>query len=459
MNPRPTRPTARTSDPIQWRAWLVWSAGLLAYTVAVMNRTTFGVAGLEAAQRFAASPAVLSTFVVLQLTVYAAAQIPAGVLLDRFGSKVMILTGGSLMVIGQVTLAFTEILPLAVAARAVVGLGDAFTFISVLRLVPHWFPLRQIPLVSQLTGLSGQFGQVLTAVPFLGLLAGPGWTTAFTAAAGLGALSLILTAALVRDAPDGTIVDDPATDLRAMLRNIKTVWLRPGTRLGFFSHMGTPFSITVFALMWGVPYLTSAQNVSRTGAGTLLTISVVAAIVSGLLIGVITGRHPHRRSWVVLGIIAGNAVAWTAVLALNSPAPYWLLVVLVTVISSGGPGSVVSFDIARTFNPGATLGTAQGAVNVGGFLAALLVMEAMGLVIQAFGGYSFHSFRLAWCVQYLVWAVAVVGILVTRRKARQTIGDIEESRYLLEFYTDRADQPSPAPTPAPSSTPRRGASP
>jgi len=97
---------------------------------------------------------------------------------------------------------------------------------------------------------------------------------------------------------------------------------------------------------------------------------------------------------------------------------------------------VVGFDIARSFNPGATLGTAQGAVNVGGFLAALLVMEAMGLVIEACGGYSFHSFRLAWCVQYVLWAVAVVGILGTRIKARRTIGDIEESRYLLEFFTD-----------------------
>ena len=118
MNSSPTRPTQRPSESTQWRAWLVWSTGLLAYTVAVMNRTTFGVAGLEAAERFDASPAVLSTFVVLQLTVYAAAQIPAGVLLDRFGSKAMILTGGILMVIGQLTLALTEILPAAVAATA-----------------------------------------------------------------------------------------------------------------------------------------------------------------------------------------------------------------------------------------------------------------------------------------------------------------------------------------------------
>ncbi len=430
--------SSRTTDQgvSALRAWIVWSAGLLAYTVAVLNRTTFGVAGLEAAQRFAARPAVLSTFVVLQLTVYAAAQIPAGALLDRFGSRAMILTGGCLMIAGQMTLALTESLPVAITARAVVGLGDAFTFISVLRLVPHWFPPRQIPLVSQLTGLSGQFGQVLTAVPFLGLLAGPGWTVAFTAAAGLGALSLMLTVLLVRNAPHGVVIEDPVTDLRTTLKSIKTVWMRPGTRLGFFSHMGTPFSITVFALMWGVPYLTVAQNVSRAGAGTLLTISVVAAIVSGVLIGIITGSHPHRRSRLVLVIIAGNALAWTAVLVLPTPAPYWLLVVLVTMISSGGPGSMVGFDIARTFNPGATLGTAQGAVNVGGFLAALVVMQTMGLIIEAAGGYSFESFRLAWCVQYLVWAVAVVGIIITRRKARRTIGDIAESRYLLEYFTD-----------------------
>lgn len=52
----------------------------------------------------------------------------------------MILTGGVLMLLGQLTMAFTTVLPAAIAARAVVGLGDAFTFISVVRLVPHWFP-------------------------------------------------------------------------------------------------------------------------------------------------------------------------------------------------------------------------------------------------------------------------------------------------------------------------------
>lgn len=418
------------------RAWIVWSTGLLAYIVAVLDRTTLGVSGLDAANRFSASPAVLSTFVVLQVIVYACAQIPAGMLLDRYGSKVMIVSGAALMVAGQLTLAFTFSLPTAIAARAVVGLGDAFTFISVLRLVPHWFKPRQIPLVTQLTGISGQLGQVLSAVPFLGLLVGSGWTTAYTAVAALGVLSLVLTVLLVKNTPPGVTVHDPQISLRETLASVKTIWMRPGTRLGFFTHMGTQFSVTAFALMWGVPYLTVAQNLSRGAAGTLLTISVVAAIFAGVMIGIFTGRHPHRRSRLVLGIIASNALVWTVVLALPGPAPHWLLVVLIAVISVGGPGSMVGFDFARTFNPRSTLGTAQGAVNMGGFLASLLVMQAMGMIIGAAGGYSFESFRLAWCVQYVVWAVAAVGILITRKKARRTIGDIEESRYLLEFFSD-----------------------
>jgi hypothetical protein len=58
-------------------------------------------------------------------------------------------------------------------------------------------------------------------------------------------------------------------------------------------------------------------------------------------------------------------------------------------------------------------------VNMGGFVASLLVMQAMGLILDAAGDFSFESFRLAWTVQYAIWILAVVGILITRRKARR----------------------------------------
>ena len=413
------------------RPWIVWATGLFAYIVAVLDRTTLGVSGLEAGDRFTASPGVLSSFVVLQIVVYAGAQVPAGLLLDRFGSKALIVSGAIVMAAGQLTLAFTESLPAAIAARAVVGLGDALIFISVLRLVPHWFTPRQVPLVTQLTGICGQLGQVLSAVPFLALLAGEGWTTAYVSVVVVGVISIVLTLALVKNTPNGKVSDPQTSSVSEVWASVKTVWLRPGTRLGFFTHMGTQFSVTVFALMWGLPYLTVAQGLSPRLAGTLLSLSVVAAILAGIVIGVFTGRRPHRRSRLVLAIIASNAAIWTIVLALPSAAPLWLLMLLVVVISVGGPGSMVGFDFARTFNPSATLGTAQGMVNMGGFIASLLVMQTMGVVIGAAGGYSFESFRLAWTVQYAIWTLAVIGILITRKKTRR---QLQDERNLLEGF-------------------------
>ena len=403
------------------KVWLVWGVGVFAYVIAVLHRTSFGVSGLAAAERFSITPSVLSSFVVLQIVVYAGMQIPAGVLLDRYGSRIMIGVGAFILTCAQLTLAFTESLPVAIGARIAVGAGDALTFISVLRLVPQWFPPRQVPLVSQFTGILGQLGQVLSALPFMLLLTGTGWTLAYGSAAGLGLLAFALALSLIRDSPPGTEIVAVPAGAKEIGRQIKTVWMRPGTRLGFFSHMGTQFSITTFALLWGVPYLSSAQGLDAATVGSLLTLSVISAIVAGPILGILTGRYPMRRSWLVLSIMVSSAVMWTIVLARSEPSPLWLLTILIIVISIGGPGSVIGFDYARTSNPSSSMGTAQGMVNIGGFLASLIVIQVMGVILGHMGGYTFDGFRVAWLVQYPVWILGIIGVLVTRGKARRQL--------------------------------------
>lgn len=403
------------------KVWLVWGVGVFAYVIAVLHRTSFGVSGLSAADRFSISPSVLSSFVVLQIVVYAGMQIPAGVLLDRYGSRIMIAVGAFIMMSAQLALAFTESLPVAIGARIAVGAGDALTFISVLRLVPQWFPPRQVPLVSQFTGILGQLGQVMSALPFMLLLSGPGWTFAYGSAAAVGLLAFALALSVIRDAPPGADVVAVPAGAKEIGRQIKTVWMRPGTRLGFFSHMGTQFSITTFALLWGVPYLKSAQGLDSTTVGSLLTLSVISAIVAGPILGILTGRYPMRRSWLVLTIMVASALMWTIVLSRSEPSPLWLLTILVVVISVGGPGSVIGFDYARTSNPSSAMGTAQGMVNIGGFLASLIVIQVMGVILGHMGGYTFDGFRVAWMVQYPVWVLGIVGVLVTRGKARRAL--------------------------------------
>ena len=273
------------------RPWIVWATGLLAYIVAVLDRTTLGVSGLDAADRFNASPSVLSTFVVLQVIVYAGAQVPAGLLLDRFGSKALIVCRRRRDGVRPAGAGVHRIPARGHRAHGrCVGLGDALTFISVLRLVPHWFSPAAGPAGDPADrhlrpvrpgALGASRSSRCSPAP-----AGPPPTSR---SAALGVLAMVLALALVKNTPHGRVVPRDTRRCATCWPSVKTVWLRPGTRLGFFTHMGTQFSVTVFALMWGVPYLTVAQGLSRAVAGALLTVSVVAAISSGILIGIFTG--------------------------------------------------------------------------------------------------------------------------------------------------------------------------
>jgi MFS family permease len=414
--------TAPTHVRTPARAYAVWLTALAAYAVAVFHRASLGVAGVEAQERFSAGASAVSLFLVLQLAVYAGLQVPVGVALDRFGSRRLIVAGGITMAVGQLVLALATDVPTAVAARVLVGAGDAMTFISVLRVVGFWFPGPTVPLVTQLTGILGQVGQIVAAYPLVALLHAAGWRSTFLGAAAVGVLVVVLVLTALRDAPPGTAAP-AAAGLAEVRRGLTLTWREPGTRIGLYTHLVTQFSGTVFALLWGYPFLVVGQGLSPATAAGLLSLLVVVGMGFGPLVGRLCGRWPLRRSVLVLSILAMTAATWSVVLLWPGRAPLWLLVVLVVVLGTNGPGSMIGFDFARTWNPAERQGSASGVVNVGGFVASLLTILAIGAVLDALTpgtstAYDLDAFRAAFAVQYLFWAVGLVGVLRHRRVLR-----------------------------------------
>ncbi|SBT41186.1 MFS transporter [Micromonospora auratinigra] len=425
------------SAPTRRPAALVYAVAVTAYVAAVFHRSSLGVTGVDAADRFHINAAALATFSVAQLAVYAAMQVPVGVLLDRYGSRRLLLAGGALMVAGQLCFAVATDVPLAVTARVLVGLGDAMTFISVLRIVAFWFPGRRNPLLVQLTGTFGQLGAVLGAVPLVALLHHAGWTPAFLTAAALGLTVLLLVLVGVRDTPHAERPGAVAADLATVRRQLADAWAQPGTRLGLWSHFVTQFSGAVFALLWGYPFLVQGQGFSPTAAASLLTLMTVVTLICGPVVAHLCARHPFHRSVVVFAITAATAAIWAVVLAWPGRAPHGLLVALVVVLAVNGPGSVIGFDYARTFNPVHRIGSATGIVNVGGFVASILLILAVGVVLDLAtpAGRAtppLDAFRWAFAVQYLLWGVGAVQVLRYRNAARR------------RWAADRADLPVPA---------------
>ncbi len=370
---------------------------------------------------------MLSLFGVLQLAVYASLQIPVGTVLDRLGSRRLIAAGALVMGAGQLVLALAHAVALAVAARVLVGAGDAMTFISVLRLIVVWYPPPRVPVLTQLTGILGQVGQIVAAYPLVALLQGAGWTESFLIASAVAVAVAAAAALFVRDAPEGAPEIAVPASVAETLARLRHAWYEPGTRLGLATHFVTQFSGTVFALLWGYPFLVVGEHRTPAQAGLLLTLLVLVAMAVGPVLGHLAGRWPFRRSVPVLAIVGATAGMWTVVLAWPGRAPLWLLVVLVVVLASNGPGSLMGFDYARTENEAERIGVATGIVNVGGFVASLVTIALIGIVLSLHpSGGSGHEtlgdFRIAFCVQYLLWVVGLVGVLQARRRLRRVRG-------------------------------------
>ncbi|MGW1173397.1 MFS transporter [Kitasatospora sp. NPDC002543] len=420
-------------------AWLAWSIGVSVYILAVIHRTSLGVAGLDAADRFGIGASALSTFSILQVLVYAAMQIPVGLLVDRFGPRRVLLLGVLLLSAGQLAFAFSSAFGPALASRAVLGCGDAMTFISVLRIAARWFPAARNPFVAQLTGLAGMGGNLVTTVVLARALHSEGWTPTFAAIALLGVGVFALVALFLQDAPrqdppvrdalhpeaahpEAAAAPETAAARPKVGRQVLACWREPGTRLGLWIHFTTQFPGNAFGLLWGLPYLVQAQGMSRAGAGGLLTLLVLSNMTFGFVFGRLLSASARARMPIVLSVIAATALGWALVLSWpGGHPPAWLLVGIILVMGSNGPASLVGLDYARARNPAERLGTASGIVNMGGFIGTMITLFGIGVLLDALspdgaGSYSAAAFRWAFCWQYVPLALGTAMILRLRRK-------------------------------------------
>ncbi|MCR2827261.1 MFS transporter [Microbacterium sp. zg.Y909] len=426
------------SSAPSWRSWTVWGVGVAAYILSVVNRTSLSAVGIDTAHRFDVDASTLSMFAVIQLGVYGAMQIPVGMLLDRYGARPLITSGMLLMAIGQLVMAFSPNVGIAIAARMLLGAGDAAIFPSVLRLIATWFPSQRGPVMVQVTGIVGQLGQIVAVVPLAALLHATTWSVAFGSVAGLGVLFAVLVFAVIRNHPpdrDRDVTVDTDTGAIRVVTSavdnrvgIRAAWSHPGTRLAFWSHFTTPFAGSAFVMLWGFPFLTAGEGLSQGQAALVTTVYVLAGILIGPVMGSLSSRVPTLRSRaLVLPSIAVQAVAWLIVIAQPGPAPLWMLLGLAVALAMGGPASMVAFDHARTHNPSHRLSTATGITNSGGFLAGLIAVFLIGVALDLQGAgtpetYTLDAFRLAFLTQVPLWVVGSIFIAVERKRTRIHIG-------------------------------------
>lgn len=451
MSGRSLLGTARRSP------WLIWSVAVGVYLLAQFHRMSLGVAGPLAAERLQISAAQLGSFVMLQLGVYALMQVPTGLLVDRFGARRMLLGSALLTGSAQLLFAFVTNYPLALLARGLLGCGDAMAYVSVLRLVAGWFPSRRYPTMTVLTGVVGMAGQLASTVPLTLMLSDLGWVPTFAIAGGITlAYSLLLLRPggpppfhVPRPGPPSVAVDPPAgvdptagvdaaPVVRARRRGsgsdrkrrapgpLRQTWLVPAQRLGLWVHLTLMAGSTAFAALWGFPYMTQGLGYSAEVASTLLLVMVFVSLVANLGVAPVLARRRNWRVGLAFLIALACLVCWVILIAWpGGRPPVWVVVTIVCVLALGPPSAAVGFMLARDYNPQHRVSTATGMVNTGGFIGAVVLVFAVGQILDLVEPdseiKSLGAFRLAFIAMAVVTLAGVLQMLVWALRTRVAV--------------------------------------
>ncbi|MDO4929442.1 MAG: MFS transporter [Corynebacterium sp.] len=394
------------------RGVVIWLASVIAMIMAVTGRTSMGVAGVHAMDHFHINAAELAVFTSVQVGVYALTQIPMGRLIDRYGSRRIILIGGISMLIGQLMLALTSSFGIAIIGRIFIGLGDATAFLSVMRLIPEWIPRSKAPLFSQLTGSLGQIGQFLSAVPFAMLLGVSSWTMSFVS---LGAISFIIVlgcALLVKDSPTGFHRVEESSGVVEQLRYVVT---SPIAWQGFFLHWSGFAIQATYTLLWGVPLITLGMGRSEETAHNILVINTLAAVCLAPVMGLISSRVGRKRYRVNLIMTTIIVLSWVCFFYLGTSS---LIPLIIVNIFTAGLGTVsgYGFDNIRERMRPEVIGTATGLANMGGWIGAMIIGQVYGILVNRNAELNWNAFMgSAWFVG-LMWLLAVAVILILQMR-------------------------------------------
>lgn len=421
--------------------WSVFSVFAATYVLVFFHRMAPGVLAGELMDAFHTSGAALGSLAAVYFFVYAAMQIPTGILADTLGPRFTITAGNLAAGAGALLFGLAGTIEMAYAGRFLVGLGVSVIFISMLKINAEWFSERRYALMSGVTGMTGNIGSMLAAGPLAVALTMLSWRTVFI---GIGVISLALSLLgflVVRNRPE----DAGFASIREMegkkptaarerictadfLGVIRTRRIWPVFWV-YFGMTGCFYTVTG---LWGVPYLRDVYGLPREIAAGYITITLLAVAVGNVFLGWFSDRI-RRRKPVLLGGAIAYFLTWTAILFLPW-GPGFSGYLLFFLLGFSSTGCIVGYACARENTNPSLSGTATSLVNTGIFLATVFTQPLLGWVLdRSWDGtlnngvrvYSASGYRAAFMVLYLCAFMAVIAATLIRETRGVNVWEIE----------------------------------
>lgn len=380
-----------SSDRYRRLRALAYALGTAAFVLAFFHRVAPGAIAADLRATFGASATTLGFIAAFYFYPYAAMQLPSGMLADSVGPRRLFILGCIVSGAGSLLFAWAPDIAWLLAGRALVGLGVAVVFVSVLKLIASWFHDREFATWVGLLQFIGNCGAVLGAYPLAWAAQQMSWRWVFVAT---GLLSLVLAVAIwfgVRDSPEraGLAPLHPEAPSSARERNhwregLARVAANGQTWRGFLMQFGLVGSYMTFAGIWAVPYLTEGRGLTRADATLHVSVMILGFAFGSLVVGNLSDRM-GRRLPLLRGLSALYFccwIPWVLDLSLSRAAS----LAVFTLMGVGLACAVLSWALAKEHNPPSLAGTATSFVNTAGFAGAALLQPLVGAIVDFSAG-------------------------------------------------------------------------
>jgi predicted MFS family arabinose efflux permease len=280
------------------RAYLAWAAVATAYAIAFLQRVSPQSVSLSFMQDFGTDAAGVAMLASSYFWGYTLMQIPAGLLVDRYGVKRVVLFSMAASSLGSFAFALAPNLMDVFAARLIVACGDALVFTALLKLVALSFTDERFGVMSGISQVSGYVGGVMATTPLAAAVTGFGWRACFIFIACVGVANLAFASLTLK--PDA--VSRSAKTLGGVLaasgKALSQIanW---GCAMTFASHFAV---VTTLSGVWGIPMVAHFFNMSPSAASTPLLAFMVGNAIGSIGLGHAADRAAASLDRALIGI-------------------------------------------------------------------------------------------------------------------------------------------------------------
>jgi MFS family permease len=376
--------------------YFIVGLGALFYFYEYFLRVAPAVMKPELMHSFALDATMFGTLSAFYFYAYTPMQILVGVLVDRFRLRYIMTFAILCCTAGSFLMAKTHTFELATIGRFLQGFGSAFAYVGALKLAVMWLPAERFAFFSASCTSLGFWGAAFGEIIMSQVVVSFGWRHAIQSFTVVGLILAIAFFIFLRHRPHDNNPElakhrkIPLKEMGAQLWvavQKKRIWIA-----GVLSSL-TYLPTSVFAALWGIPYLEKLHGYTANQAAIATSMIFVGWAIGAPIQGWISDHFQSRVRVIMYGTI--GAFILSIVLLYSPNMPYSLLCFLFVLFGVCSSVQVLTFAMARDLCSAHIAGTAIAFVNMLAMAGGMIFQRGLGEILDfSWSGHMLHGARV-----------------------------------------------------------------